>query len=143
MGLNNPQTFILQSKLVTITRAAAAVSGDVAYTGIGFSPRAIIAFSTCERGALSAAVGTPQPLGQVSLGFADITLGEKSLAFNELSDGAVRPQNYLVFITDTSGGLNGQLAVLKTLDVDGFTLTWNKVGAGSPNDTTVQVLCLA
>jgi hypothetical protein len=113
------------NKLGTETRDMTAGSGDVAYTGYGFQPTSLII----------AAGGGDQ--GGTSIGLGDVNLAEG--CFFITGAGGVNVTNKMVYML--SGGSADQTAVLKTLDADGFTLTWTKVG--SPTGTaTLYVLAL-
>jgi hypothetical protein len=104
-----------------------AASGDVATTGIGFTPSSIIC--------LSVEGGDAQ---QVSWGLADSTKTVNCFSFN--SNGAFYQSNNLLFI-ETTDSSTYQKAIIKSYDSDGFTLTWTK--SGSPTGTTnVILLCL-
>lgn len=117
----------LASKVITGTRDLATASGDVAHTGVGFSPSAIICFGIVDGNDF-----------QVSWGFSD---GSKA-GENITKDTATTFRNLgskLVFI-QTAGGAY-QSAVVKTYDSDGFTVTWTKVGL--PTGTLkLMFLCL-
>ena len=123
---------LVSNILKTHTRDMTAASGDVAYTGYGFKPKAIIIASTMAT------------VNIMSLGFGDEALSEMAL------------------ISSPSGGLAGfgadtakivvlkqvpatdeQTAVLKTLDADGFTLTWTKTGTPSGTGTLIVLALMA
>lgn len=120
----------LASTLITATRDDAAASGDVSYTGAGFQPTAVICFAICA--------GAGQ---QFSLGMADDSLAEMCVYQRIDAPGYLLPETTL-FINVLASVGNGQSAVLKTLDVDGFTLTWTKAGTPNANDITLIFLCL-
>lgn len=113
----------LSSKLITSTRDMTAANGDVAYTGVGFTPTAIIA--------MAGAVGT-----DLAIGVSDSALGE--MGVNQDGAGNSIASATAILTMGTSG--TTQVAVVKSYDADGFTLTWTK--AGSPTGTaTLIFLC--
>ena len=112
------------NKLQVETRALDAANGDVAYTGYGFQPTSLIAFS---------AYG-----GQLaSIGVADVNLSEQCLAKNTAAAGWTEHAALIYMYNATPAGAS---AVLKTLDADGFTLTWTK---GTNVALTVNITVLA
>ncbi len=119
----------LSVKVGSFTRDLTAVSGAVAYTGLGFTPKAIILFG-----------GKQSTLG-FSWGFASSSV-MGSVADRGAAGGNYYEINSAVLLqTDESGGVN-QTAVLTSFNADGFTLTWTK--NGSPSGTgTYQYLAIA
>lgn len=122
-----------KSKIITASRTGGDASGDVAYTGVGFKPRTIIAlaYDSVNRGA--------------SIGVADENLAEQDLRFGLDTTGdnfrTTRGEATLISILEVNSTTAFQKAVLFTLDADGFTLTWTKGGAGA-NTATLVFLCL-
>lgn len=119
----------LKIKLLTATRDMTAASGDVAYTGVGFLPRGIILIG-----------------GRITSGsIAPVDQNGDSQTFQIYDAGASVNADIVsgsaVWITsDASGYTNRQSAAIKTLDADGFTLTWTKYG--SPTGTgNIMALC--
>lgn len=121
-------------KVGTFTRDMTAESGDVAYTGVGFVPKAIIAFG----GKDSFAQGIGSYIG--------ITTGattNSACLVNMLYDGAGKMTPYgSLFLRFSESGTQYQQAVLKTFDADGFTLTWTKSGTTSANTMTAYYIAL-
>ena len=118
------------SKLQSHTRDMTAASGDVAYTSYGFQPSAIIIFACVAANRL-----------ELSFGFGDDDLGEMCIA-QEGTGGAFGAQTaQIVYLYEAAGKSQG--AVLKTLDADGFTLTWTKTGTTSAGTANLIVLALA
>ncbi|MEN6619982.1 MAG: hypothetical protein ABFD50_00305 [Smithella sp.] len=109
-------------KILSITRDLTASGGDVAYTGVGFKPSALIAISG------SSSYG-------ISVGFADAeTPGVGILSY---SGGYTTG----VWLINSSSGAATAAAICKTTDADGFTLTWTK--SGSPTGTLpAHIICL-
>jgi len=105
-------------KMGTFTRALNAGNGDVAITGVGFKPSALIVFWAGPAAYTS------------GMGFADASV--EYCMFSYPTD------NYhswsgtsLMQIYSAAGKID--VAVLKTFDTDGFTLTWAQ--SGSPTGT--------
>jgi len=117
--VNNPTSVGVDSKIRTSTTNLADATGDVAYTGAGFRPRAVVAHgcvnSSCE-----------------SFGQGDIGLVEGNIYRATGGTGFTDAAGILRF---DKGGAAYQVAVLKSLDADGMTLTWTKTGlpTGSAN----------
>lgn len=109
----------LNSKIITATRNMTAASGDVSYTGVGFTPTSIDA------------IGDIQSTSNSFHGFSDSSKANHCV----LHGGTDYKYNYatLIFIDTTWNALNTQSAIVKSYDADGFTLTWTKVG--SPTGT--------
>ncbi len=118
------------SKLLSHTRVKDTASGDVGYTGYGFQPKALIILACNVSGEWSAGLG-------------DVNLAEMCI-YHVFNTTVFYPNTTLIIkiaadIYDT----NYQSAVLKTLDADGFTLTWTKNGTGASGNITVMVLALS
>lgn len=116
---------VLSSKIITSTRDMTAASGDVAYTGVGFVPTAVIG--------LMAITGN----AGISIGFSDSSLAESEV---DLLTGAAWTLRARFLSFQSSGG-NEQAAVMKTYDADGFTLTWTKTSAPA-GTADLAFLCL-
>ncbi len=123
-----------KSKIITAARANDA-SGDVAYSGVGFKPRTIIALAYKS---ISTEYG--------SIGFADENLAEQDLYIRSTAPGG--DSSYVfggeAFLISLFGTINSstafQKAVLLSLDADGFTLTLTKGATGSSGN--LAFLCL-
>jgi hypothetical protein len=117
-------------KVGTFTRDMEAASGDVAITGVGFVPKMLFFFA----GKASTAGAIIQYFGAVQ----NPNVGGVTL--NRTPADATGP-----YIWTTSSncigliesGLANQMAVMKTYDADGFTLTWTKTGSPSANTLTM------
>jgi len=104
-------------KVISVVRDMTAASGDVAVTGVGFKPRAVICFAT-----------VPSAVGAGGWGFSDGTAH-----FTMYDDSITTPDHYgattaLILIQRGATG-SYQTAIVKTFDSDGATLTWTKVGS--------------
>ena len=118
-----PAGAALTSKVITSTRVLSAASGDVAYTGVGFTPTVLLVWFQLSTGVALAGIG-----------FSDSA--KTNYCFNTLLAGG---SAYL--IVAGANDTNYQRAIVKTYDADGFTLTWTKTG--SPTTTAnLYFLCL-
>ena len=114
----------LKSKVISFTRDMTAASGDVAYTGVGFTPTSIIALTTVPGGY------------RFSVGISDSL---KAVSVIETYNPNSMTNDYDRIITLTDGS-NVQYAIVKSYDSNGFTLTWTKVS--SPTGTAALIfLC--
>jgi hypothetical protein len=112
----------LVNKLITVSHDL-SVTGDESYTGTGFTPVALIAVGG------TAAIGS---------GACDSSLNEQGswLAY----DYTYQIQAFIGYIQTNSAPW--AKAIVKSLDADGFTLTWSK--SGTPTGTaTWYVLAFA
>lgn len=98
-------------KIIAATKDMAAATADVAYTGVGFKPAAIIAIA-----AINATV-------QYSIGFADAGSTTGNL-YNTSSSANMAVDGSFLTLWAAAGG--AQTGTLKTLDSDGFTMTWTR-----------------
>lgn len=111
----------LSSKVITATRDLTIASGDVAYTGVGFTPTSIIAVGTVN--------GTTLP---INWGFVDSSKTAGNIGLAHDSNYYINLNGATLFIVDQGASTN-QSVIVKSFDVDGFTLTWAKTG--SPTGT--------
>ena len=116
---------IVVSNIVTFTRTASAGSGAQAITGAGFQPTAIIVLALNNGNE------------EVSWGLGDDDNNEADI-FSTTSANYSRGDVNIIQLSNASG--NDMVAVLTSLDADGFTVTWTKSGSGL--DASVKVLCL-
>jgi len=114
--------------LKTETRDMQAATGDVGYTGFGFVPTSLIVLVTAGTSANGC------------IGFGDVNLSEMCL-FQNVTAGFLTSTTTIVQAWETYA-TTGQTAVLKTLDADGFTLTWTKVGTPGAANATLIILAL-
>lgn len=105
------------------TRDYGAVSGDVSYTGYGFTPTALLI--------IAATAGTDR----TSIGGTE---GTEHGCISEEADALIAPSTTNLI---SCGTASGQTAIYKSFDSDGFTLTWTKNGA--PGAQTIYMTCLA
>ena len=118
-GVEQQAASVLQSTTNTETRAAAAASGDVSYTGAGFVPTAIIVTAINE-----------DDDDSFSVGFGDDAAAEDLILVRAMASTPVMGTvTRIVHIIDATNA-HSQHAVLKILDADGCTFTWTKVSDG-------------
>lgn len=123
------------SKVKAESRALDAVAGDVAYTGYGFQPNALIILYKVTN-------------YNVGIGFGDSALAEMTVYLQASGSGGtistINGSATNIIMALGSAGNVGESAVVKTLDADGFTLTWALIGLGSAGETvTFYVLAIA
>ena len=111
------------TKLGSFTRSMTANSGDVSYTGIGFRPSVLIFLSSLSSASLS-------------VGFDDGTL-HYYVDVKESTGYAESSTKSIILLQGTG---THQTAIIKTLDSDGFTLTWTKNGTPGAATGTVHYL---
>lgn len=114
----------LASKVIASSRDLAAASGDVAYTGVGFTPTSIVVLFGIDGGTIN------------GVGIVDSALTGRFEG--RMADATARVFTY--FISGFVSGSATNVAIVKSFDADGFTLTWTKTG--SPTGTmTLYFLC--
>lgn len=125
--VSNPP--LLRTKTISLTRDLSLASSAVAYTGVGFTPRACFA------------------LGQVATSITQYTtvfgMVDASLAGNNmgLSGGVLSSNTNFLLFTDATG-VNVYVGNVNSFDADGFTIGWTKVGGSPTGTTTVRVMCI-
>ena len=112
-------------KVVAETRAMDADSGDVNYTGAGFTPQAVVVFAGKDSGTASRFS---------SMGIAT----GASTAQGVVYSGGVYAGAKLVYAWEDTGKV--QDAVLKTLNADGMTLTWTRTGVTAAGTLNLYIL---
>ncbi len=115
-------------KVVTITRAMDAATGTVAYTGLGFKPKALIAV---------AGVSTAK-LIYACWGITDGATSGNLSYYSALGD----EQLYTDLIGMYESASLSQRAQLNSLDTDGFTLDWLRTGTTSAGSGEIKILAL-
>lgn len=110
----------LNSKVITITRNLNSATGDVSYTGIGFQPSSLI--TNCS-------IDGNGP--KISWGMTDKNKDASHVV--EIGTEVYGDGNIYAINLVTTLSTNFQKALVKSYDVDGFTLTWTKTG--SPTGT--------
>ena len=119
-----------KSKLITFTRDQTASSGNVAYTGMGFTPSAlvVVGFESASTGRLT--IGFAESIGSTKM----------STGANEANARFGSSSVFIYSLVQSDG--NGQTAVVNSYDSDGFTLAWTKNGSPSASTYTYYVLGL-
>ncbi len=111
-------------KVRTFTRVMSVASGNVAYTGVGFKPKALIFLANVLNGAVKAN----------SVGFDDGTTRMQLLNYTTTgADAGFNQTANAIYLFDDAATLNVNTAVVASFDADGFTLTWTK--SGTPTNT--------
>jgi hypothetical protein len=120
----------LRSKIISFTKQMNSAGGNVAYTGVGFTPSSIIFFAG------SAAAST---VGSYSMAVSSVALAGSAATFGATNTYA---SSNPIALWEQSGV--GQTADVVSFDADGFTLNWTPYGGGSltTNVITIYALCL-
>ena len=107
--------------VATASRAAAAASGCVAYTGAGFAPTGVWIFA-----------GDTANDDTFSWGVGDDANNQQVFAFRDIEGSAwvMNPNGSQIVIASDPCATCVQAAVLTSLDADGMTLAWTKSGSG-------------
>jgi hypothetical protein len=100
-------------KIGTITRNQTLDSGDVAYTGVGFKPREVDFLSSNGASGIVGAIGWDD--------------GTTHCSMNVLSGQTVVLCDRSINASD--GATWAQYGYIKSMDADGFTITWVKFGS--------------
>lgn len=124
--INNPAAaLVVDSYVKTIDDDMDGAAGDLAVTGVGFQPRALIA------------VMSKPATTNTSVGYCDKDLNVHCLRTNDAGSTTCTTFFY-DFYTAAAARWT---AIVKSLDADGFTLT--RVETNNPTGTIyVRVLCL-
>lgn len=105
-------------KIGTFTRSMTTVGGDVSITGVGFKPSIVILLSCLSSTSMT-------------IGFDDATTHLCIINCNSGSNYYYTYASIMLWYAVS----NYQSSILKSLDSDGFTLTWTKTG--SPTGTGI------
>lgn len=104
-------------KALVSSRVMTAASGNVAYTGLGFRPKALIFTGGVNAGSnLCCYAGMAESLSPTA-GLSNASFGSSGSVVAAL----------IVNIGDATNA-NSQQATVNSWDADGFTLAWSKVG---------------
>ena len=119
--LASPKVDSLQTFIGEFNRDVSAATASVAYTGVGFEPKAVLFFASI--------VGV---VGQTSWGFDDLT-NTRVLVDNASNTVDTYNQNATrsIQIAITGGGVH--TGTISVFGADGFTIDWIK--SGSPTGT--------
>lgn len=117
-------------KAVSFTYDLTSTSGTQTITGVGFTPKALIAI-----GGTSNVSG-----GTLSIGIADSSISGDGFIHPvapNITSSIINPALLDIYVDQT----NGAEATVSSFNADGFVLAWAK--AGSPTGTaTIKVLCI-
>jgi hypothetical protein len=114
-------------KIGNLSRYLNAASGDVAYTGVGFKPSVIIFL------AYASVYGN-------SVGFDNVTAKGCMCNYVNLIYGGSTSVSIIMGEDGNTG--KSQTGFVKSLDTDGFTITWARNGATGSIEGTVVYLAL-
>ena len=134
--LNTSTTYPVFSKVGTFTRAVAGAPGDVSYTGVGFQPSVLHLVASIQDG--------PSSCFGISDGTTNLVTMYSYASTNHLADQiagtpGANTGNMAIYIHYSA--TLGTKAIVKTMDADGFTLTWYDIG--DPSTGTVVVMYTA
>lgn len=115
----------LKSKVKEYTRDGTAASGDVSYTGVGFTPTSLQCIMIVN--------GTKYN----SNGFSDSS--KNSIGRAQTGDNLYYDKQQICAYTDQNNW--GQYATVKSYDADGFTLTWTKLGTVPAGTMALKFIC--
>lgn len=118
-------------KVGSFTRAQDGADGAVAYTGVGFQPKAVVFLA-----GIDVTPGSSTPSGG-SVGFDD---GTNPFCKIWATNGASNMRSTSSIQTRDNNSWE-EAGKITTLGSDGFTITWSK--AGSPPSATITVYYLA
>jgi len=119
----------VSAKVGAFSRDQGASSADVAYTGVGFSPKVVLFHSVYNTA------------DQASWGFDDGTLGNSLYTYDyQSADSWGRATSSS--INPKSSALNYQHGSIDSLDADGFTIAWIKQGTPSSVSLVIQYLAI-
>jgi hypothetical protein len=138
IGLANQQLFVnaagtdvewgYGSKVVAYTRDMTAASGDVSYTGATFKPRSIIVLAVYT--------------ASLSIGFGDISNSNWFITLYGTNLATTYFDVFLTILMEDAAATKQQQLVLKSINTDGFTGTWTKVGTPAVGTGNFIVLYL-
>lgn len=133
-GTENEVGGTFQTKVVYGSRDITASTADVGYTGVGFTPKALIVWAWVN-------TGTYWAFGMAGSG---PTQGGITGSYNGTEGSIAGPSNTTTYILrmETGGTEAGQTMALKSFDADGFTITWTKNGSPGANTIGFFALCL-
>jgi len=107
-------------KISSFTRVLSVASGNQSITGIGFKPRLILFTTGISGGSIWTSTGRSDGIINTDIEYSFNTGG----TIGAYTDTAVAGRQ-----RDDAAGANYGQFVVSSFDVDGFTLTWTKVGA--------------
>lgn len=108
-------------KIGTITRGMSSDSGDVSYTGVGFKPTNILFLAQVAS-------------ASISTGMDD---GTNRYALTTWGTTPTYSTSSVLSISMIEDGTKMQTGIVKTLDADGFTITWTRTGTPAIANGTI------
>lgn len=116
---------LLKVKVGNFTRVMSVATGNVSYTGVGFTPRALLLFSSLQNGSVA----------NTSVGFTDGTSNWCLLSYSTTGANFLTTilTDKCVYAFDDAATLKVNHATLASFDADGFTLSWTK--SSTPTST--------
>lgn len=114
-------------KIITSTRALDGATGSVAYTGVGFKPRAVMCLANVNATRF------------MSFGFFTAATSSSIGDLQSVAGGYFSSTN--VVVMDETTGSKSQSATLSSMDTDGFTLSWTRTGATAAGTIDLKFLC--
>lgn len=122
-------TTVTRFKVGTFSRDMTAVSGNVAYTGVGFKPKAVIFLATVSN------------TSRMSIGVDDGTnRGDVLDQYPVLANSYASSTSHCIAMVE-GNNVTFQTASINSMDADGFTLAWVK--DGSPSAANANIIYLA
>lgn len=110
-------------KIGTFTRAMDAATGDVAYTGVGFKPSHVVFLTRVETASMVIGVDNGTNHYCVAIYLTPVYFNSST---------------HSLYAIEAVG--KTQSGIIKTLDADGFTLTWTREGATASANATVYYI---
>lgn len=124
--LMNPKARPARIKIGSFTRDMTAATGSVAYTGVGFTPKAVVFLSALSSQSIPLSVGVDDSTGRGTI----FTRGSASF---------ITTPSYSIQL-ETLAGTDFQSGSISAFGADGFTIGWTKTG--SPTGTA-QIIYMA
>jgi hypothetical protein len=118
------------SMIISATRDLSVASADVSYTGVGFKPTSITV-NCALNGSYTSSSGCSDE--------AKTSMCVAIIPNSGATAGLAYATNTIIWL-QTSQSQNGQSAIVKSYDNDGFTLTWTKLGSGT-GTATIYFIC--
>lgn len=118
--------FSTRTKIISATRAMNSASGNVSYTGVGFTPRKLTVQARASN------------QSYISHGMANATENMCSFTRDTAGWSTGVLTNALIYVKDLTTETKSQVATIVSMDADGFTLAW--VNTGTPTGYTLSMI---
>lgn len=122
----------------TITRAAATVTGTQSITGIGGKPIMIIFNAVSDGDSSTFSKGLDD--GNLSTSISGWALSVLLNLLGGIANVTVCSQSQTASVNVKTSANNGHSSNLTSMDSDGFTMNWTKIGSGL--DITVKYIAI-